>query len=96
MLVNVTLLNQSIQVILVFDILMDLFLLLLVYLQFYSSMNDRLSFYFKQHKHLLNNFGLHLKVFMILTVYMVLCLANKCFVDTAYKRLISGKYLIKS
>ena len=52
MLVNVTLLNQSIQVILVFDTLMDLFLLLLVYLQFYSSMNDRLSFYFKQHKHL--------------------------------------------
>ena len=56
MLVNVTLLNQSIQVILVFDILMDLFLLLLVYLQFYSSMNDRVSFYFKQHKHLWSSF----------------------------------------
>ena len=40
-LVNVTLLNQPIQDILVFDILMDLFLLLLVHLQFYSSMNDR-------------------------------------------------------
>ena len=63
-LVNVTLLNQPIQVILVFDILMDLLLLLLVHLQFYSSMNDRLSFYFKQHKHLLNNFGLHLYTFM--------------------------------
>ena len=50
MLVTVTLLNQPIQVILVFDFLMDLFLLLLVYLQFYSSMSYRLSFYFTQHK----------------------------------------------
>ena len=47
MLFNVTLLNQSIKNILVFDILMDLILLLLVYLRFYSSMSDRLNFYFK-------------------------------------------------
>ena len=51
MVFSVTLLNQPIQNILVFDILMDLILLLLVYLQFYSSLSDRLSFYFKQHKH---------------------------------------------
>ena len=48
-----TLLNQSIQNILVFDILVDLILLLLVYLRFYSSMSDRLNVYFKQHKHVL-------------------------------------------
>ena len=41
---SVTLLNQPIQNILVFDILMDLILLLLVYLRFYSSMSERLSF----------------------------------------------------
>ena len=52
MLFNVTVLKQSIQNILVFDILIDLILLLLVYLRFYSSISDRLSFYFKQHKHL--------------------------------------------
>ena len=79
-------------------------------------MSDRLSFYFKQHKHLfrplfycfltciikvtckinINNFGLHLKVFKLLTVYIILCLTNKLFVDVAYKHLISGKYLNKS
>ena len=32
---------------------MDLILFLLVYLRFYSSMRDGLSFPFKQHKHLL-------------------------------------------
>ena len=117
MLFNVTLVNQSIQKILVFDILMDLILLLLVYLRFYSSMSDRLSFYFNQHKHLLkplfdcfltcsiikvtcsiniNNFGLHSKVFTVLTVYILLCLTNKHFVDVAYKHLISIKYLNKS
>ena len=52
MLFNVTLLNQSIQIILVFDILMDLILLLLVYLRFYFDMSDRMSFNFKWHKHL--------------------------------------------
>ena len=113
---NVTLLNQSIQNILAFDILMDLILLLLVYLQFYSSKSDRLSFYSKQHKYLLkpsldcfftcniirvtcntniNNFGLHLKVFRLLTVYILLCPTNKLFVDVAYKHLVSGKYLNK-
>ena len=96
---------------------MDLILLLLVYLRFYSSMSDRLNFYLKQYKHLLkpwfdcswthsiikvtyninvNNFGHHLKVFMILTVYILLCLTNKLFCDVAYKHLISGKYLNKS
>ena len=44
MVFSVTLLNQPIQNILVFDILMDLILLLLVYLRFYSSMSERLSF----------------------------------------------------
>ena len=53
MLFNVTLINQSIQNILVFDILMDLILLLFVNLGFYSSMSDNLSFYFKQQKDLL-------------------------------------------
>ena len=117
MLFNVTLLNQSIKIILVFDILMDLILLLLVYLRFYFDMSDRMSFYFKWHKHLfkpsfdcfltcsiikvtcninINNFGLHLKVFTLLTVYILLCLTNKLFVDVAYKYLISGKYLNKS
>ena len=52
MLFSATVLKQSIQNILVFDIIMDLILLLLVYLRFYSGMGDRLSFYFKQHKHL--------------------------------------------
>ena len=68
---------------------MDLILLLLVYLQFYSGMSDRLSFYSEHHKQLfkssfeyflicsiirvtcninINNFGLHLKVFTLLTV----------------------------
>ena len=47
------LLNQPIQNILVFVILTDHILLLLVNLWFYSSMNDRVDFYFKQHKHLL-------------------------------------------
>ena len=112
MLFNVTILNQSIQNISVFDILMDLILLLLVYLRFYCSMSDRTNFHFKQRKHLLkpsfdcfltcsiikvicnismNNFGLHLKVFPLLTVYILLCLTNKLFVDVAYKHLISGK-----
>ena len=116
MLFNVTLLNQSIQNISVFDILMDLILLLSVYLRFYCSMSDRLNFHFKQRKHLLkpsfdcfltcsiikvtaniniNSFGLHLKVFLLLTVYILLCLTNKIFVDAAYKHLISGKCLSK-
>ena len=97
-------------------ILIDLILLLLIYLRFYSSMSEKLSFYFKQHKHLLkpsldcfltcsiikvtcninvNNFGFHLEVFMLLTVYILLCLANKLFVDVTYQHLISGKYLNK-
>ena len=100
MLFNVTSLNQSIQNVLVFDISMDLILLLLVLLQYYSSMSDRLSFNFKQHKHplkpsldcfltcsiikatcniIINYFGLHLKVFTLLTVYILLCLTNKIF-----------------
>ena len=114
---NVTLLKQSIRNILVFNILVDLFLLLLVYLRFYSGTSDRLSFYFKLHKHFFkpsfdcflicsiikvtcnintNNFGLHLKAFTLLTVYLLLFLANKFFVDVAYKYLISGKNLNKS
>ena len=52
MLFSMTLLKQPIQNILVFDILMDLISLLLVYFRFYFGMSDRLSFYFKQHKHL--------------------------------------------
>ena len=44
----------------------------------------------------MNNFSLHLKVFMLLTVYILLCLTNKLSVDMAYKHLISGKYLSKS
>ena len=80
-------------------------------------MSDRLSFYFKQHKHLfkpssdcflvcsiievtcninINNFGLHLKVFTLLTVYIRLCLTNKLFVDVTYKYLICGKSVNKS
>ena len=47
MLFNVTFLKQLIRNILVFDILMEFILLILVYLRFYSSMSDRLSFYFK-------------------------------------------------
>ena len=117
MLFNATLRKQSIQYILVFVILMELILLLLVYLRFYAGMSDRLSFYFKQHRHLfkppfdcfltciiirvtcninINNFGLYLKVFTLLTVYILLCITNKHFVDVAYKYLISGKYLNKS
>ena len=89
-LVNVIFLNQPIQNILHFNILTDRIFLLLVNLQFYLSMSDRLNFYFKQHKNILipsfdcfltcgnfkvtcniniNNFGLHLKVFTMLTVY---------------------------
>ena len=51
-LTNAILLKQWIHNILFFDILIDLILLLLVYLRFYSGMSDRLSFYFKQHKRL--------------------------------------------
>ena len=47
MLFNVTFLKQLIRNTLVFDVLMDFILLILVYLRFYSSMSDRLSFYFK-------------------------------------------------
>ena len=44
----------------------------------------------------INNFGLQLKFFTLLTVYILLCLTNKLFVDAAYKHLISGNYLNKS
>ena len=44
----------------------------------------------------ISNFALHLKVFTLLTVYILLCLTNKLFVDVAYKYLISDKYLNKS
>ena len=44
----------------------------------------------------INNIGLHLKVFTLLTLYILLCLTNKLFVGVAYKHLISGKYLNKS
>ena len=95
---NVILLNEPIQNILVFGTLTDLILLLLVYLRFYFSIGDRVNFYLKQHKHLLNplvncfltcsilkvtcnininNFCLDLKVFKLLTVYILLCLTNK-------------------
>ena len=104
MLFDVTLLNQPIPNILVFDILMDLTLLLLVYLQFYSSMSDRLSFYFKQHKHLLKPF---FDCFLTFSIIKVTCNINinnfglnlkvfKLFVDLPYKQLISGKYLNNS
>ena len=43
----------------------------------------------------INNFALHLKFFTLLTVYILLCITNKPFVDGAYKYLISGKYLNK-
>ena len=43
----------------------------------------------------INNFGLHLKV-TLLTVYLLLCVTNKLFVDVAYNCLMSGKYLNKS
>ena len=97
MLFNVTSLNQSIQNVLVSDISMDLIFLLLVLLHYYSSMSGRLSFNFKQHKHLLkplfdcfftcsiicnikiNYFSLHLRVFTLLSVYILLCLTNKIF-----------------
>ena len=90
--------------ILVFDILMDLILLLLVYLQFYSSMSHRLSFYLKQHKHLLKPF---FDCFLTCIIIKVTCNINinnfglnlkvfKLFVDVAYKHLISGKYLNNS
>ena len=36
----------------------------------------------------INNFGLHLKVFTLLTAYILLCLTNKDFVDVAYKHLV--------
>ena len=70
---NVTLLNQSIQNVLVFDILMDLILLLLVYLQFCPSKSDRLSFYFKQHKHLLKP---SFDCFLICSIIKVTCNIN--------------------
>ena len=44
----------------------------------------------------INNFVLHLKVFTLLTAYVLLCLANYFFVYVAYKHLIYGKYLNKS
>ena len=73
MLFNVTLLNQLIQNILVFDTLMDLIWLLLVYLRFYSTMSDRLSFYFKQHKHLLKP---SFDCFLICSIIKVTCNIN--------------------
>ena len=51
MLFNVTSLIQPMQNIVVFDISMDLILITLVYLRFYSSMSDRLSFHLKQHRY---------------------------------------------
>ena len=53
MLFHVILLNQPMQNSLVFNILADRILLLLVYVQFCSSMSDRLNFYSKQPKHFL-------------------------------------------
>ena len=41
---------------------------------------------------IINNLGHHLKVFMLLTVYILLCVTNKFFVDVAYEHLISGEY----
>ena len=73
MLFDVTLLKQSIPNILAFDILMELTLLLLVYLQFYSSMSDRLSFYFKQHKHFLKPF---FDCFLTCSIMKVTCIIN--------------------
>ena len=78
MLFSVTLLNQSIQNISVFDILMDFILLLLVYLQFYSRMSDRLSFYFKQHKHLLQDF---IQALLLTSVFH----EGLSFMDVAHK-----------
>ena len=75
MLFNVTFLKQLIRNTLVFDVLMDFILLILVYLRFYSSMSDRLSFYFK--------LSASFKSFYALSVYIVLCLTNKHFVDVA-------------
>ena len=38
----------------------------------------------------------HLNVFTLLTVYILLFLTNKHFVDVVYKHVISGKYLSES
>ena len=70
---NATLLKQSIKNILVFDILMDLILLLLVYLRFYSGMSDKLSLYLKQHKHL---FRPSFDCFLTCSIIKVTCNIN--------------------
>ena len=44
----------------------------------------------------INNFGLHLIVFTLLSVYILLCLTNKLLADVAYKYPICSKYLNKS
>ena len=64
------LINQSIQSILIFDILTNLILLLVVCLQPYCSMSDRLNFYFKQNKYLLN---LSLDCFLTCSIFNVNC-----------------------
>ena len=93
------------QNILVFDILMGLILLSLFYLRFHSGMSDRPRFSFKQHKHHfkasfdcfikvtcninINNFGLHLKCFTLLTVYILLFLTDKLFADVSQKHFLT-------
>lgn len=41
----------------------------------------------------IDNFGIYLKVFVLLAISVLLCLTNKRFVDMASAHLISGKYL---
>ena len=100
---NVTLLNRPAQNILVFDILMDLILVLLVYLRSYSSMSDRVSAYFKQHKLLLKPW---FDCFLACSIIKVNCNINiknlglhlRVFTHLTvyiFSCLISGKYLNK-
>ena len=41
----------------------------------------------------IDNFGIYLKVFVLLAISVLLCLTNKRFIDMASAHLISGKYL---
>ena len=83
---NVTLLNQPIQNILAFYILMDLILLLLIYLRIYSSMSDRLSFYFMQHKHLSKP---SIDCFLTCSIILVTCNINYKKFWSSFKKIFA-------
>ena len=79
------------QNILVFNILKALLLLLLVYLEFYFSMSDRLNFYFTQYKHLLKPLLDCLRLFLLIFAALKIC--HFCYI-TLFLLIQHPEYLL--